>query len=120
MRHASAATLTDHLKGVTLALSIAAVGGILQEVNQVVPNWLCAPPVSAQLGTAGNNTQAVIELMQSAAAAQQHAGQTGPTVLAQLLQGLGLALCSLPAGAACNNPLCRALGEASEQQLVVG
>jgi hypothetical protein len=121
MRRTSAAALTGTAKGQKqLASSVAAMGRILQEVNQVVPNWLRTQAVSAQLDTAGYDTQALIELMQSAATAQQDAEQTGPAILAQLLQGLGLALCSLPVGAACNNPLCTVLGEASEQQLVVG
>jgi hypothetical protein len=120
MRRTSAATLTGNPKGQELARIVADMGRILQEVNQVVPSWLRAKAVSAQLSAAGYNTQVLMELMQSAATAQQHTAQTGPTVLAQLLQGLGLALCSLPVGAACNNPLCSALGEASEQERVVG
>ena len=92
-----------------------------QEVSMVLPGGLQSSSVSAQLAAAGYVTDPILELLQSAATAQQHAAQAGPAVLAQLLQGLGLALCSMPAGTVCNNPLCKSLTpELSEQQLVVG
>jgi hypothetical protein len=91
------------------------------EVGAVLPDWLHSSSISAQLASAGYATGSVLELLQSAATAQQHAAQTGPAVLAQLLQGLGLALCSMPTSTVCNNPLCKSLTpDLSEQQLVVG
>jgi hypothetical protein len=100
--------------------TVAAIGRAFQAVSAVLPGWLQSSTVAGQLAAAGYVTDTVVELLQSACTAQQHVAQAGPDVLAQLLQGLGLALSSMPVGLACNNPLCTTLTGLSEQQLVVG
>jgi hypothetical protein len=94
----------------------------LQEVAAVLPAWLQSDSVSAQRTAAGYSTQRVIELMQSVVQPGQGASQAGPAAAVphELLHDLGLALCNMPVGTACNNPHCTSLAGLSEQQLVVG
>jgi hypothetical protein len=96
------------------------MGQAVYEVSAVLPGWLQSSRVSAQLSAAGYDTQPLMQLLQSAALAQQHAAQAGAPMLAPLLQGVGLALSSMPVSSTCNNPLCTTLTGLCEQQLVVG
>jgi hypothetical protein len=98
----------------------------LQEVAAVLPSWLQSSTVAAQLAAAGYSTQRVIELLQSIGPAGQHAAhadaaqaEAAAAVPPELLQRLGLALCNLPVGIACNNLRCTSLAGLSEQQSVV-
>jgi hypothetical protein len=100
----------------------------LRDVAAALHGWLQSSTASAQLAAAGYRTQRVIELLQSIVQAGQDAPQARPAAAAaaaaavtpQLLQQLGLALCNMPVGTACNNACCTSLAGLSEQQLVVG